>query len=197
MGGIDGYRREQRLGSFGVKVFGVGAGRGTQRAHGDDLYQLRKKRRNELFTPAIVLSFYKFVRSDGEFGEHFARFAAIGAGVLDTVFHLLQKTSDTDFHEFVKIAGGDGQEFRSSSGFFESRASSRTRSLNCSQEKWRFKNKLGSASLLRDILSSRIGYQDIGRILLGCYGGRIGAGFQQRERFDQRLKYPFSLNFSF
>jgi hypothetical protein len=44
---------------------------------------------------------------------------------------------------------------------------------------------------LRDILSSRIGYQDIGRILLGCYGGRIGAEFQQKKLFDQRLKYPY------
>ena len=111
MGGINGDRCEQRLRSFCVKILNLYARGGPERAHRNYANRFREKKPDEIFAPAIVLSSYKFVDSSSKFAKHFARRAAIGAGVLDAVLHLLQKTSDAHFDKFVEIACGDGEEF--------------------------------------------------------------------------------------
>src|ERR1700726_524093 len=77
----------------------------------NDTNSFSEKRGDEIFAPAIVLGVYKFMRSGRELGEHLAGCTAIGTRVPDTMLHLLQKTGDTHFDEFVQIARGDGEKF--------------------------------------------------------------------------------------
>ena len=46
-----------------------------------------------------------------ELREHLARRQAVGPGLAFALFGLLQQAGQADFHEFVQIAGGDGQKF--------------------------------------------------------------------------------------
>ena len=108
MSRINGDRREQRLHGFCIKIADVRACSGPQGTHVNHTNRLGNEPANEIFPPAIILSFYECMGSNGKFGEYFARRAAIGAEVFDAVFDLLQKPRDSDFDEFVEIACCDG-----------------------------------------------------------------------------------------
>ena len=66
---------------------------------------------HKLFAPAVVLIFDEFV--DGR--RELARALRAGPGrrvpLRLALLRLLQQAGHADFHEFVQIAGGDGQKF--------------------------------------------------------------------------------------
>jgi hypothetical protein len=126
MGGIDRYRRENRVYlADKEQVHGVASG-SVEIRHRQDAYALAPQGGKKLLVPAIVLRVHERVQFSGETLELFFGRQPIGARELISVLYLLQKACDPHFDKFVQIAGSDREKLDSFQqrvvfvqGFFE------------------------------------------------------------------------------
>ena len=73
-------------------------------------YGLLGKGGQQLFAPAIVLGFHKFVNRVGKPNQHFAWRQTVGPGISFSVFGLPQETSNANLHKLIEITGRNSEE---------------------------------------------------------------------------------------
>ena len=70
-----------------------------------------RQRWQQVRIPAFILGCHELVHGLRDMVQLFCGGQAVGADVLRAMFDILQETRNANFHEFVQIVGGDGQEF--------------------------------------------------------------------------------------
>ncbi len=110
VGRVDGDGGKQRI-DFALEViFGKGAGFLAELFPVQQADALFAQFGKELLVPAVVLGGHKGVNLGGEGGQGFVGAQAVVAGLAVAVLNALHQAGLADFHIFVEVGAGDGQE---------------------------------------------------------------------------------------
>jgi hypothetical protein len=111
MGRVNRHRSQNGIHLPGKKQVHRILARPVKTRHRQDADSLPGKRGQKLLVPAVVLVGHERMYFLGKTLELFRGRQPVRTGERISVFHLLQKSGYTYFHEFIQVAGGDGQEF--------------------------------------------------------------------------------------